>query len=236
MRERKRARRPARRPYESSPHATQLTTDLLLLPHPSLWPRDRESGRGVAPDSGHHCPEAWAACRSGKPCVWYRLIRMQESHRNRQRQPALETRLATGLPGPPVLRGENAYSCVFYRVFRDAPAGVLLVPLLDRYAAPTDTSQVVVTDDSGTSFEPSGGLSQGFVSTACETGRGQGVRTPRGVFPLGFPKSPGSRGRGIVSDAVVTTASFSRIFHGRPRKVRLRIRAVTPTSVRKQPG
>jgi hypothetical protein len=76
--------RSARRSSKLLPCATRRPIVLWLLPHPWLWPRTRESGRGAAPSSGHHCPEAWAACRSGKPCVWYRSIRMQESHRNRR--------------------------------------------------------------------------------------------------------------------------------------------------------
>ena len=107
MRQRRRVQRSARRSSTLLPCATRRPIVLWLLPHPWLWPRTRESGRGVTPGSGHRCPEALATCRSGKPCVWYRLIRMQESHRNRLRQPAREHKACHGPPRPPSLPGRK---------------------------------------------------------------------------------------------------------------------------------
>lgn len=57
-------------------------------------------------------------------------------------------------------------------------------------------------------------LSQGFVSTACGTGRGQGVRASREAFPLGFSSAPSPEVAASFRNAVAKTASFSRVFSG----------------------
>jgi hypothetical protein len=71
---------------------------------------------------------------------------------------------------------------------------------------------VVVTDDSGTSFEPSGGFVAGLRLNSLWDGSRPGSQDSARGLPIGVVKSPGSRGRGLVSDVVVTTASFSRVF------------------------
>jgi hypothetical protein len=237
MRERKRARRPARRPYESSPHATQLTTDLLLLPHPSLWPRDRESGRGVAPDSGHHCPEAWAACRSGKPCVWYRSIRMQESRRNDRLAGARGIRGPVAFPGRPSLpRRYRRKPRSPTRFLGDCSPGFMGWPV-DRQAAPTDTSHVVVNDDSGTSFEPSGGFVAGLRLNSLWDGSRPGSNGPReGSSHWGFRKPRVQRSRprfGTPSVRRLRFRGFSPVVRGEPVAGFGRW---CPRPVRKRPG
>ena len=93
-------------------------------------------------------------------------------------------------------------------------------PCLTDRLPPRILRSVVVTDDSGTSFKPSGGFVAGLRLNSLWDGSRPGSQDSARGLPIGVFKSPGSRGRGLVSDAVVTTASFSRVFSGFPWETR----------------
>lgn len=121
-------------------------------------------------------------------------------------------------PQPP--GAETPKNPCFFGFFAASPRVSSRSPCLTEKRPPRILCGVVVTDDSGTSFEPSGGFVAGLRLNSLWDGSRPGSQDSARGLPIGVFKSPGSRGRGLVSDAVVTAASFSRFFFGFPRETR----------------
>jgi len=137
-------------------------------------------------------------------------------------------------PGFPVGNRGKTAAWRGFQVFSPARRGFAL---LDRSAAPTDTFRVVVNDDSGTSFEPSGGFVAGLRLNRLWDGSRPGSQGLARGFPTGVFISPESRGRGLVSECRLEDGFVFEgflLFFG--RELVAGFGRCCPCPVRKQPG